>query len=253
LNFYIRTAIEAYADYKIFETMSESFETNNPNNPLEVNPPTPYRGTILTGYHSFVIFSALSYESYANLFGNIALAEGFHEKYLDRLSVLKKISAALKIAFNMDVDLGSEPFQTIKKIFAMRDKIVHDKGVEVNTKADYINNQHRRMIDLEDEQVLRSFILFNEYLEKVGCDILFLTELNIEPINSWLTTSENMLCVDDGLLFSGAAFPSLIEYRHAVRRHTGFLPTNVYLNEERRAITSIKSNSHAGEKMPNPD
>lgn len=71
-----------------------------------------------------ILFSAFTFEAYLNHLGSIKIK---HWDEIERISVLSKYSVLCK-EFDIQVNKGGRPFQTIKKLFEFRNSIAHGKS-----------------------------------------------------------------------------------------------------------------------------
>lgn len=233
---YAKTAIESYIDYTVFDSMYKNYERTKSSDPFDDIYNEPYLGALISSYTSLILYTAFSYESYTNLIGNDLLDGNFFEKYLDKLSVLDKLSAVIKLKYNMEIDLGSEPFQTIKEVLKYRNKIVHEKGKTVRTLQEYNQTMEKNKIFIDENKILTSMKLLHDFMKPLDSSQDFLTVFAYDTINSWLIDSNYYYRVSSDLLYKNALFPNIDEYQDMVRRHTGYFPLNVYQDTERKVI-----------------
>jgi hypothetical protein len=77
------------------------------------------------------IFTAMSVESFLNLYGVVRLGQTPFDVFVERLSQPKKLQALLDICHGIRVDQGSAITRTVIKIAQRRNDLVHPKVKEV--------------------------------------------------------------------------------------------------------------------------
>ena len=192
----------------------------------------------ISAYYSIILYSTFAYEAFANLLGNTLLPGNFHENYLDRLPALDKITSIIELVYEKKFEQSQGAGQIISKIFRNRDKIVHDKGKPVKTHEEYQKFNKKRIVKIDEQKIINSFLMFDKYLESIGCSVKFLSGLHKNCILEW-TSRKKYYDVIEGLLYAHTKFPSLFEYELTVRRHTGFVPKNLKIDEKNKHISEI--------------
>jgi hypothetical protein len=190
------------------------------------------------------VFAAFAIEAYVNLFGDTFLPDGYYNKYLDRLPLIKRFSASIEMGFGRVVDAGSEPFQTIAKIMKERDALAHDKGKRISTVAEFHKEQEKRKAKAGSDDVLLGIVLLDNYVSELRSDINFLDDTTRDRIASWMKGRH--LTVEGDLPYATAGFPSLHEYTRFVQRHTGLSPRRLSINHECDTIQSGIETSAVG-------
>ena len=85
------------------------------------------------------IFTAMAVESFLNFYGVVRLGQVPFDSFIERLSPFQKLQALLKICHGAAIDHSSAISQTVTKIAARRNSLVHPKATEVvgaSTQAD---------------------------------------------------------------------------------------------------------------------
>ncbi len=237
LNHYVTNATNAYADYRVFDDLYVHYRGSASQSVIP-EPNTAALGqVVIDNYIATIVYSAFAFEAYANLLGNSVLPTRFFSKYLDRLSVMDKLSAVLQMKSGTIIDAGSVPFQSIEMIRKDRDKLAHDKGKQVATIDEYKSEEKKRQLRADPKKALSALLSFDEYLSEIGCDVEFLNSLTRNSIGAWMSAKAFYIIGDD-LLYSNARFPDEHEYILAVRRHTGFKPKGYIVDESRKTIAA---------------
>jgi len=233
---YISHVIDAYVDRHIFKQMYDFYKQfSDPNGFSEPNP-SVFAENVITSSDSLVIYTSFAIESYTNLLGESLLPNKFFSKYLDRLPLLDKFSAIIEMKYNENPEFSSEPFQTLSRLKNDRDKLAHDKSRHVYSMEELNREMKKYTMRTNLRRIFQTLLAFDRYMSALKCDIVFLNDYHKGRIKSWLSRKK-FYKVGDGLLFAPATFPSIIEYRFTVRRHTGFMPVGYQLDEERKLFT----------------
>jgi len=232
VNSYMQFALDSYIDHCIFFDIYKYYEKLSRNYILG-----PLAHNYIASRYSFILFGALSIESYVNLLGDSLLQNNFFENYLERLPVLKKLSVILEIKYNKKINLGVSPFQSIRILFKSRDKIVHDKSKVIKSVEDYHVQRIKRNLNINLKTTIKSFKLFNEEMKTLDPSILFLSGLNEDTINRWLRQRKYFYKVGNNLLFEHSSFPDVHDYICTVRRHTGFNPEKYSIDKIKQIIS----------------
>jgi hypothetical protein len=235
LNTYMRQSIDSFIDQQIF---SELYEFYNKPDKVDFSQPNlaALASTMLSNLISFIIYSTLTLESFANLLGNCVLPKGYHEKYLEKLKILDKISAVIEIEYGGKIDRGSNPFQIFNLLVKERNKLTHDKGNDFANVDNFRIEVDKRKIEIDTHRLLKGFLEFDKYLNNINCEVEFISGLNRQSIKEWLGNSNHFLKVSGPLPYSNAIFPNLHEYMLTVRRHTGFEPVNCIADHKEMVI-----------------
>lgn len=114
-----------------------------------------------------LLFSALGLESHINAFGQKLLGPKYFEE-IDRLSPAKKFRIATDLVSGKKEWLSSQVIGDLRRLFSIRDKLVHYKTTEANT--DNGTTIRQRFFIEEKELGLRVFELAVVELHKLDPD-----------------------------------------------------------------------------------
>lgn len=100
-----------------------------------------------------VVFSAMTTESYINEYAIENFSRSFFDRYLDKLDVKSKWVVYPKLVTGKEIDRESQAFESLGKLMALRNRLVHDKTRRKRTcelaESDWVTEQ-----EAEDRQTL---------------------------------------------------------------------------------------------------
>ena len=126
-----------------------------------------------------VIFSAISLEAYINDYGIRRFSKSFFKEHLDKLKIVSKWVVIPRMTVGKTLDTSARPFQRLKVLFSLRDKIVHFKSRQIG--SDSLK---------EDDFVV--FPAAENAIETVRTVIQALGQIDPMSNASWVQFTENM-------------------------------------------------------------
>lgn len=110
-----------------------------------------------------VIFSALTLEAFINNYAIERFSKNYFENHLDKLNPVSKWILIPKLAIGNGIDTDGQPYEWLKKLFKLRDRLVHyktkkKKVSEMTEEDDWITENHSADALLTVESVLEELV-----------------------------------------------------------------------------------------------
>lgn len=117
-----------------------------------------------------VIFSALTLEAFINNYAIERFSKNYFENHLDKLNPVIKWILIPKLAIGNGIDTDGQPYERLKKLFKLRDRLVHyktkkKKVSEMTEEDDWITENHSTDALFTVESVLEELVKIDNSLE----------------------------------------------------------------------------------------
>jgi len=90
-----------------------------------------------------IIFSALCLEAFINHYAINKFPRPFFDKYLEKLPIKTKWILIPRLVTGDSFGMGSKPIAELKKLFNLRDKLVHFKTCVYDTVEEYVQKEKK--------------------------------------------------------------------------------------------------------------
>lgn len=117
-----------------------------------------------------VIFSALTLEAFINNYAIERFSRSYFDNHLDKLSPVSKWIVIPKLVTGNEIDTDGQPYERLKKLFKLRDKLVHyktkkKKVSEMVEDEDWVTENHSVDALLAVESILAELSKIDSSLE----------------------------------------------------------------------------------------
>ncbi|MHA1329861.1 MAG: hypothetical protein ACTSR2_02175 [Candidatus Hodarchaeales archaeon] len=127
-----------------------------------------------------VVFSALTLEAFINNYAIEHFSKNYFENNLDKLSTVSKWIVIPKLVTGNEIDTDGQPYENLKKLFKLRDKLVHYKTrkkkiSEMTEDKDWVTENHSEVSLLTLKSIFNELATVDssvntDWLEEAKCD-----------------------------------------------------------------------------------
>ena len=117
----------AYRHHKLVERLVKERDTRQVKDNRDVDFVCAKNAAIQRSAMVSVIFSALTLEAFINNYAIERFSRSYFDNHLDKLSPVSKWIVIPKLITGNAIDTDGQPYERLKKLFKLRDKLVHYK------------------------------------------------------------------------------------------------------------------------------
>ena len=160
----------AYRHHKLVERLVKERDTRQVKDNRDVDFVCAKNAAIQRSAMVSVIFSALTAEAFINNYAIERFSRSYFDNHLDKLSPVSKWIVIPKLVTGNEIDTDGQPYERLKKLFKLRDKLVHyktkkKKVSEMVEDEDWVTENHSVDALLAVESILGELSKIDSSLE----------------------------------------------------------------------------------------